>query len=94
VHNDNAALKAIGGQLDEIERRAKVQRTVMRDFAHDVNLFVSSLRLEEHIFAQDLCSKVIAFLTASLQVESPPARLPALKLWFPRLSALRIWLEP
>ena len=69
-NNSNIASRAIKGQLDEIERQAKIQRAVIQDFAHSVNLFVSSHRQEEHSFAQELCSKIIGHLTASLQGDS------------------------
>ena len=61
------ASKAIGGQLDEIERKARVQRTVMRDFASIVDHFVlEQSKPEEHSFTQDLCGRIIGFLTTSL----------------------------
>jgi hypothetical protein len=75
INKSNIASRAIKGQLDEIERQAKIQHAVIQDFAHSVDLFVSSRRQEERSFAQELCSKIVGHLTASLQGNSTdPAR--------------------
>jgi hypothetical protein len=37
----NTASKAIGGQLDALEREAKLQRTIMHAFASTVDQFVA-----------------------------------------------------
>jgi hypothetical protein len=69
--NSHDATAAIGSQLDAIEREAKIQRTVMYDFASTVDKFVSSYKLpEQRTFAHDLCTKVVSFLTASLYAET------------------------
>ena len=63
----NTASSAIGGRLDAIEREAKIQRTVMHDFASTVDKFVSSYQQpEKRTFAQDMCDKIVSFLTTSL----------------------------
>ena len=69
-NNSNTASRAIEGQLDEIKWQAKIQCTIIGDFAHSVDLFMSSHRQEERSFAQELCSKVVGHITASLQGDS------------------------
>ena len=52
THTNNTASRAIRGQLDEMEQKARAQRTVMRDFANTVDLFVSERsKPEERSFA-------------------------------------------
>ena len=69
--NSHEATAAISTQLEAIEREAKIQRTVMYDFASTVDRFVSSYKLlEQRTFAHDLCNKVVSFLTASLYAET------------------------
>jgi hypothetical protein len=69
--NENTATAAIGGRLDEIEREAKLQRTVMYDFAASVDKFVSSYRdPDQKAAAHELCNKVVSFLTTSLYAET------------------------
>jgi hypothetical protein len=63
----NTASSAIGGRLDAIEREAKIQRTVMYDFASTVDKFVSSYQQpEKRAFAHNMCDNIVSFLTASL----------------------------
>jgi hypothetical protein len=60
-------MTAIGGQLDAIEREAKIQRTLMYNFATIVDQFVSSHKKpDERSFVHDMCNKVVNFLTTSL----------------------------
>ena len=63
----NTASSAIGGHLDAIEREAKIQHTVMYDFASTVDKFVSSYKQpEQRAFAHNMCDRIVSFLTASL----------------------------
>jgi hypothetical protein len=65
------ASKAISGQLEALEREARIQRTVMNDFAIAVDAFVTAHdRPEERKAAQDMCDKVVRFLTSSLFAET------------------------
>jgi hypothetical protein len=71
AHTSNTAAKAIGGQLEAIERDAKIQRTVMFDFAKTVDQFVATYKQQEQrTFAQDLCNRVVSFLTTSLHADT------------------------
>ena len=63
--------KAIGGQLDALEREAKLQRTIMSAFASTVDQFVSQWKLpDERKLALDISSKVVNFLSTSLYTKS------------------------
>lgn len=65
------AAAAIDGELDAIDKEAKIQRTVMHDFACTVDQFVAAYKLpEQRTFAHDLCSRVVSYLTASLYAET------------------------
>jgi hypothetical protein len=67
AHISNTASSAIGSRLDAIDREAKTQHTVMRDFASTVDKFVSSYtQPEQRIFAHDMCDRIVSFLTISL----------------------------
>src|SRR5438045_7314472 len=57
----NTASKAISGQLEALEREARIQRTVMNDFATMVDSFVSAYNNEERKFAQDMCNKIVHY---------------------------------
>ena len=71
THTSKTASIAISGQLDAIERKAKIHRTVMVDFASTVDKFVSSYKQsEQRSFAHDMCDKIISFLTTSLYADS------------------------
>jgi hypothetical protein len=71
AHTSNTATTAIGGRLDAIEREAKIQRTIMYDFASTVDQFVSSYEMpDERSFAHDMCNKIVSFLTTSLYADS------------------------
>ena len=66
----NTASKAISGQLEALEHEACIQRTVMNDFATMVDSFVSAYNNEQRKFAQDMCNKIVHYLTNSLFAES------------------------
>jgi hypothetical protein len=71
ARTSNTATTAIGGRLDAIEREAKLQRTVMYDFASTVDKFVSSYKQpEQRSFAHDMCNKIVSFLTTSLDADT------------------------
>lgn len=70
ARNCNTASKAISGQLEALEREARIQRTVMNDFATTVDSFVSAYHNEERKFAHDICNKIVHYLTNSLFAES------------------------
>jgi hypothetical protein len=71
AHTSKTASTAISCQLDAIERKAKIHRTVMVDFASTVDKFVSSYKQsEQRSFAHDMCDRIISFLTTSLYVDS------------------------
>jgi hypothetical protein len=80
ARNCNTASKAISGQLEALEREARIQRTVMNDLATTVDTFVSAYQNEERKFAQDICNKIVHYLTNSLVAESNsfiPIRVPS-----------------
>jgi hypothetical protein len=64
------ASKAISSQLEAIEREARIQHTVMNDFASTVDRFVSTYKHDERKFAQDMCDDIVKFLTNSLFARS------------------------
>jgi hypothetical protein len=64
------ASKAISGQLEAIEREARIQHTIMNDFASMVDRFVSTYKHDERKFAQDMCNDIVKFLTNSLFARS------------------------
>jgi hypothetical protein len=67
----NAASKAIGGQLDALDREAKLQRTIMSAFASTVDQFVAQWKLpDERKLALDISSRVVKFLSTSLAADS------------------------
>src|SRR5204863_8913716 len=70
AHDCNTASKTISGQLEALEHEACIQRTVMNDFATMVDSFVSAYNNEERKFAQDMCNKIVHYLTNSLFTES------------------------
>jgi len=71
ARNSNTATIAITSQLDAIEREAKIQRTIMYDFASTVDTFVSAYQHQEHRkAAHELCDKVVSFLSTSLFAET------------------------
>jgi hypothetical protein len=69
ARNCTTASKAISGQLEALEREARIQRTVMNDLAATVDSFVSAYHNEERKFAQDLCNKIVHYLTNSVFAE-------------------------
>jgi len=67
----NTASKAIGGQLDALEREAKLQRSIMNAFASTVDQFVAQWKQpDERKLAHDICNKVVNFLSTSLYADS------------------------
>lgn len=64
------ASKAISSQLEAIEREARIQHTIMNDFASMVDRFVSTYKHDERKFAQDMCNDIVKFLTNSLFARS------------------------
>ena len=70
ARNCNTASKAISGQLEALEHEARIQRTVMNDFTTMVDSFVSAYNNEERKFAQDMCNKIVHYLTNSLFAKS------------------------
>src|SRR5204863_3631789 len=70
AHDCNTASKTISGQLEALEHEACIQRTVMNDFATMVDSFVSAYNNKERKFAQDMCNKIVHYLTNSLFTES------------------------
>ena len=71
THTSKTASTAVSGQLDAIERKAKIHHTVIVDFASTVDKFVSSYKQsEQQSFAHNMCDKIISFLTTSLYVDS------------------------
>jgi hypothetical protein len=71
ANTTKTASKAIGGQLDALEREAKLQRTIMSAFASTVDQFVSQWKLpDERKLALDISSRVVNFLSTSLSAGS------------------------
>ena len=69
--NTSTAARAIGGQLDAFEREAKIQRTVMFDFANAVDQFVASYKQQDQrTFAHEMCNRVVSFLTTSIYADT------------------------
>src|SRR5438045_2653670 len=66
----NTTSKAISGQLEALKCEARIQRTVMNDFTTMVDSFVSAYNNKECKFAQDMCNKIVHYLTNSLFTES------------------------
>ena len=67
----NTASKAIGGQLDALEREAKLQRTIMNAFASTVDHFVAQWKQpDERKLAHDICNRVVNFLSTALYADS------------------------
>src|SRR5438045_8632694 len=66
----NTASKAISGQLEALECEACIQRTVMNDFETKVDSFVSAYNNKERKFPQDMCNKIVHYLTNSLFAKS------------------------
>ena len=67
----NTASKAIGGQLDALKRKAKLQCTIMNGFASTVDQFVAQWKQpDKRKLAYDICNKVVNFLSTSLYVDS------------------------
>src|SRR5436190_24278945 len=64
--NCNTASKAISGQLEALEHEARIQRTVMNDFATMVDSFVSAYNNKERKFAQDMCNKIVHYLCEAI----------------------------
>ena len=100
ARTSHTATTAIGGQLDAIEREAKIQRTLMYNFATIVDQFVSSHKKpDERSFAHDMCNKVVNFLTTSLYADSNPLRVQSQLSGGPSSStsspsASRTWQKP
>ena len=71
THTSNTASTAVSGQLDAIERKAKIHHTVIVDFASTVDKFVSSYKQsEQRSIAHDMSDRIVSFLTTSLYVDS------------------------
>ena len=71
ARTSNTAMTAIGGRLDAIEREAKIQRTIMYDFASTVDKFVSSYKQpEQRSFVHNICNKIVSYLTTSLYADT------------------------
>src|SRR5438045_6430751 len=70
AHNCNTTSKAISGQLEALECEAHIQCTVMNDFTTMVDSFVSAYNNKERKFAQDMCNKIVHYLTNSLFAKS------------------------
>ena len=71
VNTVNTASKAIGGQLNALEREAKLQRTIMNAFASTVDQFVAQWKQpNERKLAYNIYNKVVNFLSTSLYVDS------------------------
>ena len=67
----NTASKAIGSQLDALEREAKLQRTIMNGFASTVDQFVAQWKQpDERKLAHNIYNKVVNFLSTSLYADS------------------------
>lgn len=64
------ASKAISSQLEAIEREARIQYTIMNDFASMVDRFVSTYKHDERKFAQDMYNDIVNYLTNSLFARS------------------------
>ena len=89
----NTASKAIGGQLDALEREAKLQRTIMNGFASTVDQFVAQWKQpDERKLAHDICNKVVNFLSTSLYADSSiyvPLRIQSQHSTTPSSSAAK-----
>ena len=69
--NSNTATNAIRSNLEAIDRQARLQRTIMYDFAGIVDKFVSSYKNpDERSFAHDMCDKVVSYLTTAMYADS------------------------
>ena len=80
AHN-NMAAATIRNQLDAIERDAKLQRTIMYDFANNVDKFVSSYeRPELRNAAYKLSERVVGFLTTYLYAETNGATYAPIRI--------------
>ena len=71
ARNSNTATIAIISQLDAIKREAKIQQTIIYNFALTVDTFVSAYQYQKHYkAAHELCDKVVSFLSTSLFAET------------------------
>ena len=67
----NTALKAIGGQLDALKRKAKLQCSIINAFANIVDQFVAQWKQpNERKLAHNIYNKVVNFLSTSLYTDS------------------------